>query len=48
MGPGITTGTQGSPHDHGSTQERVTWLMEDEEVWGTETEAAPAVVGRAE
>ncbi|MFK3979268.1 WXG100 family type VII secretion target [Micromonospora sp. NPDC050397] len=41
-------GGMGSPGngDNGKERERTTWLAEEEEVWGTDPDCAPAVVGR--
>jgi hypothetical protein len=42
MGGGA--GAQGNEKE----RERTTWLAEDEEVWGTDPDCVPAVVGRDE
>jgi hypothetical protein len=42
---GMGGGGGGAPQ--GKERERNTWLTEDEDVWGTDPECAPAVIGRA-
>ena len=40
-------GGMGNPGGQSEKErERTTWLAEDEEVWGTDPDCAPAVVGR--
>jgi len=41
-------GMGGLGRDNERERERSTWLTEDSEVWGTDPECAPAVVGREE
>jgi hypothetical protein len=36
----------GQNQNNEKERERTTWLAEEEEVWGTDPECAPAVVGR--
>ncbi|MFI7080370.1 hypothetical protein ACIBO1_24000 [Micromonospora sp. NPDC049903] len=37
---------QGGGRDNDKDRERTTWLAEEEEVWGTDPDCAPAVIGR--
>ncbi|WP_261562287.1 hypothetical protein, partial [Frankia tisae] len=48
--PFMPMGGMGGGPGQGQSKERQrnTWLTEDEEVWGTDPECAPAVVGRAD
>jgi hypothetical protein len=46
MGGGM--GGQGAEQARDKERERTTWLAEDEEVWGTDPDCVPAVVGRDE
>ena len=39
-------GGTGAQSNQDKERERTTWLAEDEEVWGTDPDVAPAVVGR--
>jgi hypothetical protein len=39
MGGGHGAGGEGGGNDHS------TWLQEDEDVWGTDSDAAPPVLG---
>ncbi|WP_320065630.1 hypothetical protein [Micromonospora sp. RTGN7] len=43
--PGMMGGS-GTGNQRERDRERSTWLKEDEEVWGTDPECAPAVIGR--
>jgi hypothetical protein len=36
----------GGPGSQDRDRQRNTWLKEDEKVWGTDPECAPAVIGR--
>jgi hypothetical protein len=47
MMPGMGGGMGGAGNGNKeSDRERTTWLAEDDEVWGTDPDCAPAVVGR--
>jgi hypothetical protein len=41
-------GGMGGGQGQSKDRQRNTWLTEDEEVWGTDPECAPAVVGRGD
>ena len=47
MGMGMGPGGMGMGGNQNGERERTTWVAEDEEVWGTEPDLAPAVLGRS-